>query len=137
MFVVIAIGLSTINKAKTQQIIMAIASLSSFVTLFFINNYYTQVKKEQWREIAIAVTEQGDAYMYVSEVDQFFNFYFRILKKDKIVVPLSGVTNEMLLTQKGIWILYAHDPESADGIMPPAFLGEEFSLAKGNTRSVL
>jgi mannosyltransferase len=131
IILMIAIGLSQIGKTRTQNILIWVAGLSSLVALFFVNNYYTEVKKEQWREITIATTqEDGSHYLYVSEFDRFYNFYFQNLMTNHTVMPVSQITKDQLDNYEGVWVIYAHSPVTADAIVPPPILNEEFKVAK-------
>ena len=99
-----AIGWKYITALRVKYAVVLLLTISAIGNLFFFRNYYTRVKKDQWREASeIVINKNKSHFPIYSTVAWHFTFYFRNQPEkinDLYSSDLSG-------TEK-FWFLVAH-----------------------------
>lgn len=119
-----AVGVTTLRH---RVLVAAVAAGLVFVSAFCLfvgKQYYTRVKKAQWREAAqhvIAASEAhhpGQRVLYYSSEHWRFRLYAELLGADLQVLPPRRADLERRLRETaeaidGVWVLRAHDKEES------------------------
>jgi len=124
-----AVGVTVFRQRTVVAVVTAGLVFVSAFRLVVGKQYYTRVKKEQWREAAqhaVATSETlypGQRVLYYSSESRSFHLYMELLGEGVRVRParrgdLERRTSERAEPIVGVWVLRAHHGKEA-----PSFLG--------------
>lgn len=86
-------------------------TLLSIRTLFFVQDYYSTIRKEQWREVAEEVIKENRVSVVIfSYYAWHYNYYFKSKKsRYRVIHPSSVNYEEAIRTVDYIWLLQGHE----------------------------
>ena len=103
----IAIGWNRIHNYKVKYALPIVITLSAIINLFFVRQYYTRIKKDQWREASSIVLAKNQSHLPVySTLAWHFSFYFR----DQPEKILDLYSSDLAQVDE-LWFLTAHFTE--------------------------
>lgn len=105
--------ISFLKNVLVKNTIIVFFFSVSFTYMFFSSGYYTNIKREQWRNVVQTVSKENckENLIASGRNTQYFQEYFNLLGSEIKVILLSKQTfinafkNKSI---KGIWILGAH-----------------------------
>jgi len=114
-------------------------SVAGILYLSVLHDYFTSVKKEQWRDVASyvkAYAEPGDAVVISQEfMAKPYNYYTRGNALPDIVIPLrsgSEKVNDVGYEVRGsnrVWLLLSHIKKEPQEQFKAELEGERFEVA--------
>lgn len=88
LIIIISLGFF-ILKEKLRTILLIITCCTIIFSLIFIENYYTKIRKEDWRGVISSVVKQaGPQDVIISDYAYYCNYYFKALGAEfRAIVP--------------------------------------------------
>ncbi|CAN5279366.1 hypothetical protein BH09BAC3_BH09BAC3_21930 [soil metagenome] len=122
--ILICLGFSLLKK-RLRWILLTLSCFTTFLSLIFIEDYYTKPLKEDWRGLVEVVIEQHNkSDLLVSRYSWYCNYYFKSRGSELRVILPAQFVNE-LSEFKAVWWLDGFDVPKVDP------LGESILMQKG------
>jgi len=132
VLIAITLGVVSLNSQRITSAIVAVILIFSFKTLFIDKNYYTLIKKQQWREVVKEVIKENkEPSVIFSYYSWHYNYYFKSFQSSKRSINPSTVNYPE--TIKGIdyvWLIQGHDPGIGATNEEIALLEKDFDVSK-------
>lgn len=116
LIIIVSKGIDSFSEMTTQYLLIMLIIIMSLINIFYTQNYYGKITKQQWREAASLVLELDRKQIYPIYGHEFFNVYYKLFHKDiKVNLPLKSIDDAKRVLSDiqndkvpGIWILEAH-----------------------------
>ena len=105
--ILLALGWEKMRNLKLKYGFPIILVLSSIINLIFFRQYYSIIKKDQWRDASqIVISKNYSHYPVYSTYPWHFSFYFR-----NSIDKVKDLYSADYASDKQFWLLQAHVPE--------------------------
>lgn len=111
VLMMVAVGIASIEKKKFVIAILLVATFFQLRSIFVIKDYYTKVRKQQWREVVkTIVREQSEPSVIFSYYSWHYNYYFKSLHTGKhSTYPLDVNYADELRKVNYVWLIQGHE----------------------------
>ncbi len=130
LILMISLGLMYLN-ARYQVILIAITCCTSFFSLVVVEEYYSSIRKEDWRGIVTKVIEEGrPGDLVVSSQPWYCNYYFKTLGSAIRAVTIDDFNKKSTATITAIWWADAFQVETVPANVAERLRAEGFEQKK-------
>ena len=131
LFVMTALGWPLLPRLWLKSLVLVALVCIMGRSIFFLNWYYINLTKTQFREVAQAVISQHPAAAVYSPREWYFNYYFRVLGSGKTVINPAYINFEKeVVNHQEIWVLRAFLGAPDEHPLPLAIIDKYFTVKK-------
>jgi len=131
LFVMSALGWSMLPRFWLKILVLVALVCIMVRSIFFLNWYYINITKTQFREVTQAVIGQHPSATIYSPREWYFNCYLRVLGSDKTVINPAYINFEQeVVNHREIWVLRAFLGAPDEHPFPLAIIDKYFTVKK-------
>lgn len=110
ILIILALSITYLKRQWIPSLVI-ILTLMSLRTLFFVQDHYSEIEKEQWREVTKEVIkEKKSSVIILSYYAWHYNYYFKSLNSNYRVTHPSAINYEEAINKANyVWLLQGHE----------------------------